>query len=464
MVTERMKNRVVQTAVCGLVLAGLAMGASMREVSGTSGMFPAGEALTAIARPLRIVPRIVSVSEGYGETAHALAPRRYGSTMEEFFRTLEWYVDTYSDEGIDVAASVRSLLDNQGELYFGRYQEEEIKVFGDTVYDDVMRNRYWKYSFYLPDQTQPQAYIYIYQGDGYIYGCNESHFWSDDPLAVQMPEFHSCVEEGRLRILAYLDAVDPDTKCDIVYKNLERKDELEQYMQALHYSVSEEYADGRTATWEVYVDWDLSWYEDYFYVKRERNSYEKKQLCTWESPDGNFYTAVFSKSFQLEEDGSWRCGKDWKVVLLKQGETKESYTFQLDTEDCDWHGQMQINDYNFDGIPDIANIWGSPANWGGRSTTIYVWDEGETYHDAGTFVDVPGKNEDRQILYVSSRGGFGDYTHAAYQYRDGSFVCIGSLNENIMEDDFVIYTVRDEMGNEEVYRDELPEKWKELWW
>ncbi len=43
-------------------------------------------------------------------------------------------------------------------------------------------------------------------------------------------------------------------------------------------------------------------------------------------------------------------------------------------------------------------------------------------------------------------------------------MCIGSLEEEFMEDDIITYTVRDEAGNVEVYKDELPDKWAELWY
>ena len=69
-----------------------------------------------------------------------------------------------------------------------------------------------------------------------------------------------------------------------------------------------------------------------------------------------------------------------------------------------------------------------------------------------------------RTIYEFSGGGYGCYFNDAYQYRDGKLVCIGSLEEEFMEDDIITYTVRDEAGNVEVYKDELPDKWAELWY
>lgn len=422
-----------------------------------------------IAGSLRLVSWTVSASQEYGAVAPMLCPHRHESTVEGFFDTLNWYLDnTEESRDGDVAKAVRGLLNNSGELYFGHYREEEIRVFTSGVYDDLSRDEYWKYSFFLPDRLKPEACIYIGVGGGwggYVYGVAENRFWSNDPQASQLPGFHSCVEEGKREIVLWLETAHPEGSCEIVYRGMERKDELEQYMDALHYSVSEKYADGREITWEAYRDSYLYSYRDYFFAETEQGQYEKRQLCTWESQEGDCWSFAFSKSFQIDGEGKWKSGSDWEVVALEDGGSKEPIAFTLDTEDYDWYGEMHVNDYNFDNIPDFARVWGIPANWGGSSTTVYIWDGKKGCHDAGTFLEVPGRVAATQTLYETIRGGYGYYITYAYRYREGKFVCIGSLEEEWLEDDSVIRTVRDEMGNEEVYGDdeELPDKWKELW-
>ncbi len=482
MIVGSIINRVAQALVCISVLAGITVcaGTAAREIS-----IIAHVSKTQGGRGGHVVSPMISVSGEYCTAAQMHSPHGYPETIEDFWKALHRYLEIHSEEsldvaytqgewnGIDIACAMRKeeglnvveaaqrMLDQQGELYFENYREEEIKVISNIVYDDIEGHEYRQYGFFLPDQPQPRAQIYINM-DGHIYGCRDRYFWTNNAQAAQMPGFHSCVEEGKRRISEYLEIASPGVSYEIVYKGLGRKEELDEYMQVLHYSVWERQADGGSRTWEAYVEKRLNHgYDDCFYAELEENYYEKRQLCTWESEDGHFYSFAFSIAFQIEQDGGWRCKGTWEAVMMKDGTSWEN--FDLDTGSCDWHEVMVIDDYNFDNNPDIANIWGMPANWGGRSTSIYVRDGEGEYHVAGIFPDVPSRAADIRTIYDFSRGGYGDYFQNAYRYRDGRFVCIGSLEEKFMEDNSIEYTVRDEAGNEEVYRDELPDKWKELW-
>ena len=499
MVVGGSRNRVAQAIVCVLALAGATActGTGEQGVTLPNRAFAVSEALKTQAvlndpKNSRVqgeqeghaASRMISASE-YSTVTQMHSPHGYPETMEDFFESLDWYLETrgeslytesseagqnsgeeasalWEEEYQNTMEAVRGLLGMQGEFYFGAYREEEISVVSNRVYDDIRGDEYRQYVFFLPGQPQPEAQIYI-SANGSIYGGKEGCFWSNDSQAAQMPGFHSCVEEGKRRILDYLEIASPGCTYEIAYKGLERKDELEQYMQALHYFVREKTADGESRTWEAYVEKGLNHgYNDCYYAELEENSYEKRQLCTWKSEDGHFYSFAFSIAFQTEEDGGWRSQGGWNAAMLKDGISWEP--FYLDTESYDWHEEMVVDDYNFDNIPDVANVWGMPANWGGRSTTIYVKGEEGEYHNAGTFPDIPDRAADIRTLYDFSRGGYGHYFQHAYQYRDGRFECIGSLEEKFTDDDSVVYTVRDEAGNEEVYRDELPEKWKDLWY
>lgn len=268
------------------------------------------------------------------------------------------------------------------------------------------------------------------------------------------------MKENKCWLQKYLETANPNGTYEVVYKGVEKKKELNLY-QALHYSVTEKSAGEGESAWEVYVDKAYLDF-DFFYLQTAKEAYEKRILRTWESQDGHSYVFSCSWAFQIEGNDGWKIEKDWEIKVLEDGEFLECLNISAGDAPPEY-GDLRVNDYNFDNIPDIAVIWGTPANWGGKSTDLYIRNEEGGCHYAGTFIDNPYRNTDTRTIYTFARGGAYSSYYEAYQYRDGTFAEVGSLEEVYTEEGAVIYTVRDEAGNEEVYRDELPDKWKEFW-
>ncbi len=455
-----MKNRVMQAAVCGLVLFGMAADASpaVREIPEAEDGYSVQETILRIAGPLRIIHQICDTVGEYN-SMDVLAPHRVRLSVDHFLDRLEAYAELYCEGNRSAVEAVSAILDIGGHVCLGQYDKNEIRVVEDVVYDSE-GGVYHQYKFYLPSQPEPAALVVESVGDyGLLYAECGTQFWTNDPEGTAMPEVHSFLKENKCVLQEYFEITNPNGTYEVVYRGMEKKDELKIY-QALHYSVTENVAGREEGTWEVYVD--RSYLNiDLIYVQTAKESYEKWALRNWESPDDHSYTFACSRAFQIEEDGVW-IEKDWEINVFKDGEFQEC--LNVSGEEAFFaYADICVKDYNFDDIPDIAVIWGTPANWGGKSTDIYIRDEEGGCYYARTFIDNPYRNTGTGTIYTFARGSACSYYYNAYQYRDGVFVDVGSLAEEYTEEGSVIYTVRDEAGNEEVYRDELPDKWREFW-
>lgn len=410
--------------------------------------------------------------DGSGRRQIGQIPKESEITVDDFLTNIDRYLNikSWSDDHRreEIAAEVMrelQLTEEDAQSRFGGYKEKDVHIFADMAYD-TDGQYYDTYTFFMADDAKPA--VRIYSSKESFYASDDIRFWSSDPQAAEMPKLHSSVEEGRRRIGEYLNAIDLEDRYKIVYRGMERKEDLGWLNTFFHYSVRERNTDGEETEWDAYVNEKL-WFHyspGAFYAELADGSFEKRQLCEW-TGEGHRYLFAFSRDFHLEDGQAYFDG-DTEVTIHRDGEGQGDFSYAFEDMDS-IEGYWAVNDFTFDGIPDIAVTKGGVTNWGGWGNDIYVGDGQWEYHYGGSFDDIPSIDQPTETLRVSSRQGEGYYMDVAYRYEGGIFKKVAVLEERYLDDGYSvvasgsIYTVTDENGNQESYEDELPEKWAEFW-
>ena len=149
--------------------------------------------------------------------------------------------------------------------------------------------------------------------------------------------------------------------------------------------------------------------------------------------DYTFKTQVFTTT---DEEGSTVADSIITMVTDKMGKsfTLVSYTEPLDPEYWRGFGDIQEDDINFDGTPDLMICLGPTNSFGGFTYDGYVWD-----NVAHKFVRVEKFNEILDPVYFPEKnqilGTFridSHYWTSLYEWQNGKLVLI---EESVFEDD-----------------------------
>lgn len=243
--------------------------------------------------------------------------------------------------------------------------------------------------------------------------------------------------------------------------------------KALHYCILEENENKTAAAADAYIDSDFSGL--CFYTRGSDGVWEKHLTApAWLDGNGNEYQYAFCQSFSIEDGWHSPVEEGIHMAVQKNKEPYETAVLPISGEGDDWFssdGSIYVEDFNFDGCPDIGIEAGSSSNWGGYNTMIYLCggkDKAKSYTYTDHFLGCPTPNPEKRLLYGFNRGSAAVTSYYAYEYRNGHFAEVASLDEEWKTDsetgrEYIEYTVSEENGNVERYIDRLPLKWKEFW-
>lgn len=275
----------------------------------------------------------------------------------------------------------------------------------------------------------------------------------------EMPGFCAEAVEKAWYILDYYRTLGPENALPTVsFLGITDMLEPEPYKSAMHYRI---YEAGRTL--EAFVEKQAS--SPYYYVRTGELRYEKRQCGKYTADNGTLFCFAFSQGFELSGE-QFRNAEEFKVQAFAAGSPLWTDSLDIGLDHIMTGGSIGTEDYNFDGIPDLAIPCSFPANWGGRTTEIYIREE-NGYHFAGALLS-PSLSGSTQTVREFSRAGAGTYCDSAYRYEDGCFVCLGTLQTQYIrtegsENTETRYTLLDESGAATDYGTELPEEEAKFW-